>query len=197
MPCNRPEDLPAAIEIYKSQDYPNKELLILMDSEGYTKDTDIEHNVYQWGLPKLTTGAKRNHLCEFAKGDIIVHMDSDDFYAPDWITYSVNALLNSKADLVGLDTAIFRNLNTNQRFQYIYKTGQVFILGATMCYWRKTWERSKFPDKIQGEDAEFCATSGVAMPHGYINGFEASIHPKNTCKRYTHNREVWKLLTNP
>jgi glycosyltransferase involved in cell wall biosynthesis len=200
MPCSRPEDLEHAIGMYLKQDYENKELLICMDSEGYTLNSDPSNSIYQWGYKGLTVGAKRNNLCSFGKGEIIVHMDSDDSYAPNWITHSVNQLLNTKADLTGLDTGIFKELSTGKRWQYIYKTGQVFILGATMAYWRKTWQRAPFPNKISGEDAEFCATAGIVLPHGYVSGFEASIHPKNTCKRYTHDKRAWKYLgqvTNP
>lgn len=197
MPCNRPEDLPQAIQLFINQDYVGKrELLILMDAEGYTKDTDMENHIHQWGIPGMNVGQKRNHLCQMARGEIIMHWDSDDQYAKDWVSHSVNALLNSKADMTGLDTAVFRNLQTGQRWQYIFKTGQPFILGATMAYWRKTWERAPFKEINAGEDAAFCATAGIVLPHGYVSGFEASIHPKNTCKRYVHDSRAWKKLTN-
>lgn len=196
MPCNRPEDLPQAIQLFKNQDYPNKELLILMDVEGHTKDTDMENHVYQWGIPGMNVGQKRNHLCQMARGEIIVHLDSDDIYAKDWISHSVNTLLNSKADLTGLDTGIFRNVQTGQRWQYIFKPGQPFILGATMAYWRKTWQRSPFPEIKAGEDGHFTVNAGLALPHGYVSGFEATIHPKNTCPRYVHDPRAWKKLTN-
>lgn len=196
MPCNRPEDLPKAIELYKAQDYPSKmELLILMDTEGYTKDTDNEAGIYQWGIPNMNIGQKRNHLCTMARGEIIVHMDSDDHYASDWVSYSVNSLLNTKADLTGLETAVFRNLQTGAKYQYIWKSGQVYILGGTMAYYRKTWERHPFKEVAAGEETDFITNAGRVMPHGYISGFEASIHPKNTCKRYVHDSRAWKKLT--
>jgi glycosyltransferase involved in cell wall biosynthesis len=195
MPCNRPEDLPQAIQLFINQDYPGKkELLILMDEQGYTKDTDNENNVYQWGIPGMNVGQKRNHLCQMARGEIIIHMDSDDVYAKDWISHSVNALQNTKADMTGLDTGIFRNLETGERWQYIWKPGQPYIMGATMAYWRKTWERAPFKELKDSEDAAFCASAGLILPHGYVSGFEASIHPKNTCKRYVHDSRAWKKL---
>lgn len=195
MPCCRPENLPQAIQLFINQDYVGeRELLILMDVEGYTKDTDMGNNVYQWGIPNLNTGQKRNHLCQMARGEVIVHQDDDDIYAKDWISHSVNTLLNTKADLTGLDTGIFRNVQTGQRWQYIFKSGQPFIMGGTMAYWRKTWERSPFPEIKAGEDAHFTVNAGLALPHGYVSGFEATIHPKNTCPRYVHDSRAWKKL---
>lgn len=166
-----------------------------MDTYGYTKNTSVEDRVWQWGTGiKQTIGAKRNELIKYSRADIIAHLDSDDYYHPNWISHSVNQLLNTNADMTGLSSAVFRRLSNNQCYQYIYQTGQPYVLGATQCYWRKTWERAPFPDKQTGEDASFCASAGRVLPHGFISGFEASIHPKNTDKRYTNDTRAWKPL---
>lgn len=179
--------------MFIAQNYPAKELCILMDIPGYTKDMQVENNIWQWGIPKASIGAKRNELCEFARGEIILNFDDDDTYAKDWISHSVNSLLTTKADLTGLDSAYFRDTK-GQRYQYIYKPGQPYIIGATFCYWKRTWERAPFPDKQEGEDAAFCATAGLVLPHGYINGFEASIHANNTSKRHISDTRAWKVV---
>lgn len=178
MPCSRPDDLIRAIPLFVAQDYPNKELLILMDDEGYTKDTSIENRIHQWGIPSMVLGSKRNHLCEHAHGDIILHLDSDDFYASDWITKSVAALQG--ADMTGLTSGWFYKPHTNL-WRYDYpKKAQPYVLGATMCYWKRTWERNRFKNVASGEDAFFCANAGRIKPHEYITGFMAMRHGANT-----------------
>lgn len=124
-------------------------------------------------------GEKRNRLCERASGDIIVHFDSDDQYADDWITRSVTALTEGVYDLVGLSSAYFASANS--KWLYTVPKGQQYILGATFCYWRSTWNKiGGFAPKQIGEDADFCARAGLVNAHDYIEGFTATIHDNNT-----------------
>lgn len=148
-------------QLYDWQDYPNKSLC-LETGPG-------------------TVGAKRNSLCRDAPGDIILHMDSDDLYAADWITRSVEALISSKADIVGLSTGYFHNIQTGNVHLYTAPPGQLYLMGATLCYWRKTWERKPFKDLQKGEDTDFISNNGRLHCHGYKDGFMATIHGANTC----------------
>lgn len=68
-------------EIFEAQDYPNKELI-------------FDYNEGSIGL-------KRNRCIDVSSGEIILHFDSDDWYAPDYITKSVNHLIESKAQIMG------------------------------------------------------------------------------------------------
>lgn len=162
IPCSRPDEVPQILELYHAQDYPNKEVII--------------------NTADLTIGAKRNALCYSATGDIIIHFDSDDYYTPDWISRSVKALIDSKADLTGLKDAYFYNTQTYIGKLYQYSMHPLYCVGATMCYWKKTWERNKFNEHVKtGEDAIFAANSGIIHNHDYIDGFTATIHGQNTC----------------
>jgi len=151
--------------IYDSQDYNHKQL-ILDTSSG-------------------SIGDKRNRLCGECNGDIIIHMDSDDIYTPDWISKSVAALIESKADIVGLSSCYFHKTDTNQIFSFDRQENtQLYMPEATLCYWRKTWERNPFPDTSAGEGLAFLANGGRLYAHGYKDGFLATIHGANTC---SHN----------
>ena len=44
---------------------------------------------------KMTLGAKRNYMHRFARGDIIVYMDDDDYYPPTRISHAVETLKNN------------------------------------------------------------------------------------------------------
>lgn len=160
---------------------------VMIEKQDYKGD--IEH---LFCFDTGSVGFKRNYLCDNAKGDIIIHADSDDIYAPDWITKSVEHLINTKSDLAGLSHANFTDGVNSWR--YTYRWAQPYILGATMCYWRKTWERNKFPDKNVGEDASFCANAGIITPHYYIDGFTATIHPNNTAKKSLNNPKIYKPI---
>lgn len=158
---DREQMLYNCIKSFNAQDYINKEHIIIYDE-------------------LMSIGNKRNKGCNISTGNIIIHFDSDDYYAPDWITKSVEALINSKADCVGLSSGYFFKI-PYKVIRYDYPKGcQPYVLGATMCYWRKTWERNPFQDTNRGEDTLFCANAGKVVAHDHINGFMAMLHGGNT-----------------
>ncbi len=158
-------------QIFESQDYPNKEHLLDYDSGN--------------------VGEKRNRLCKCAKGSIILHMDSDDHYAPDWISRSVYALYSTDKDIVGLSTAVFHSPSLNKSWHYVYPPNENLI-GATLCYKKSFWEQKKFNNIMEGEDNDFIRGSRFAA-HDYINGFIATIHEGNTSPKNISG-ERWVLI---
>lgn len=174
---NRPELLKRCIEQFAAQDYPNKEMIIVMD-----KLEDCPHlkgygNIVFTKIFQGSIGAKRNEGAAAAKGKIILHMDDDDTYAPDWISKSVDYLINTKADIVGLSNAYF--YQPPVLYEYKYGGGQSYVIGASMCYWRRVWEKKQFKNTNSGEDAIFQQGCKV-LPHHYKNSFVANIHGANT-----------------
>lgn len=151
-----------------------------MDVEGYTKDTDPENRIWQWGTQGLTIGAKRNELIEFARGEIICHFDDDDWYAPDYISKAVSHLIQSGGKITGLDEAYFYRPGDNRMWLFKKAFKHAYVIGSGMCYYRSEWEKRKFVNKNSGEDLEFQVNPGQIKPHGYIDGFMAMIHKRNT-----------------
>jgi hypothetical protein len=143
------------------QDYPDIEFL--MDTEPGT------------------IGAKRNRLCKKATGSVILHADSDDVYRTDWVTKSVAALIDNGADIVGLGSCYFHKTTTGEVYLYERtENAQPYVPEATMCYWRKTWERKPFKDTSAGEGMDFLTNNGKVFMHDYKDGFLATIHGGNT-----------------
>lgn len=188
MPCSRNGDLPRAIDIFLAQDYKDRSLLIGLDSlDGVDLSPyGEESNVFSfYEGKKETIGAKRNRLINAAKGEIICHLDSDDYYAPDFISQSLAFLKHSKADVTGLNTAYFYQREPEAAWLYQYTGQQPYVLGSGMMYYKSVWERNKFRDVSQGEDAFFQANAGKIVPHNYTAGFLAFIHGKNTASHLT------------
>lgn len=181
MPCSRPWMLPRAIEVFKSQDYPNKELLILMDEQGYTLDTDNENRIYQWGLPNVSIATKRNHLCEYARGEIIITQDDDDYFAPDWISKTVAHMQSTGADTTGLSNAFFYRPHS-QAWKYVWNGKMPYCIGGTLAYKKSIWQNNKFKETRDGfgEDTLFMRGAGRVIPHSYERGFVAMIHGNNS-----------------
>jgi glycosyltransferase involved in cell wall biosynthesis len=139
------------------------------------------------------TGAKRNMACAHASGEIIVHMDDDDYYASDWVSLSVDRLLATGADIVGLASLYFLQ-EGGAAFRYDYPAGvKPWVAGATMCYRRSVWEAGPFQPLLTGEDNAFCLEHPKIKPHAYLDRFVATIHAGNTSPRKLDNERFKKV----
>lgn len=167
------------IEQVAKQDYPNI----------------IEH---LFDYSHFRIGRKLNNLCSQALGKIIIRIDSDDIYASDWISRSVHELITSPYVITGLREGYF--ISGDRIYQNIYPTGsQPCLLGGTMAFYRKTWERVKFNNhKPHGEDVIFCddiAKAGMLIgEHDYMNGFLATVHKDNTSVKRLGNPHAFKRV---
>jgi glycosyltransferase involved in cell wall biosynthesis len=182
--ANRQKFIPQAINYFLSQDYPNKELIIIDDgihtiSDLIPNDPKIK---YFYTQPLGTIGVKRNFACEKATGEIIVHFDDDDYYAPDWISRSIEAHKTTGADMTGLNRVFFYSPSVDKRWMYEdTDEDRPWICGATMAYKKELWRNHPFVDLHVGEDYDFvwnCGGKIVALD--YPEGFIAILHPHNT-----------------
>lgn len=147
------------VQIVAGQDYPH-----------------IEHVMSYSDEPN--TGKKRNGMIASCSGDVIVNMDSDDWYASDWVSQMVDLLMRSGADVVGLKKAYF--YKEPELWSYTYPLNDLYLFGATMCYTRSFWERSPYKTLRVGEDNEFTQKGCKIAVSDYINGFVATVHVDNT-----------------
>jgi len=190
--ANRQKFLPLAINYFLAQDYPNKELMIIDD--GVTSCAELIPNhsqiKYFYSSNKLgTIGIKRNIACDKANGEIILHWDDDDWYAPDWISRQVDAQLNSGADITGLNIVDFYSPTVNKRWRYEdTDIEKPWLCGATMCFRKSFWETHKFIDLQVGEDYDFVWNSGGKVyALNYVQGFTSILHPHNTSLKPVEN----------
>lgn len=87
--ANRQIYFPGLYHCFKSQTYPDCELLILDDSpsgsEFFYELNDPTVKYFHAGQA-MTIGEKRNHLIEAATGEVIIHFDDDDYYAASYVS---------------------------------------------------------------------------------------------------------------
>lgn len=181
--ANRQEFLPKSIKYFLEQDYPYKEIVIVDD--GAVSNLHLLPNLYSiryfYSNTVQLIGAKRNFACKKAIGSIIMHWDDDDWYAPDWITFQVNTLLKSGADICGLNHIEFYSLKKNKF--YIKKntnSGNKELTGATLAYKKSFWIKHPFMNIQIGEDLLFVQnTKARIVAHHYVKGFLAIVHSTN------------------
>ena len=142
---NRRRFIPSLIEIYNSQTYPKNrmEWLILDDGDDPVEDLfeeaakTIPNIRYMRRPPKLLIGKKRNILNNQAKGDIIVAMDDDDYYAPERVSHAVTKLMAVPSVELAGSSEIYMYYSDNKK---IYKFGPYHKFHATNG--TMAWKRS-------------------------------------------------------
>jgi glycosyltransferase involved in cell wall biosynthesis len=183
--ANRRQFVPAAIEGFLAQDYPAAELIIVDDGRDPIGDLVLAHPAVRYvaSSPFRNLGAKRNAACKLARGDIILHWDDDDWYAPHRIRAQVEQLGTSGAGLCGIDTVLFFDPRVPAAWEYTYPSGgPPWVHGATMCYRRDYWRAHPFQDVDIGEDNLFAGAAApgelcVMSDHGFFVGL---VHAGNT-----------------
>ena len=205
-----------AIECVAAQTYQNLALIVL--DTGQVAALVGGHkavSVYQWrpDIGNSSIGILRNDvncIAHHLKYDIIAHFDSDDWSHPRRIEEQVALLEASGAHAVGYNEALFWREPYGQALLY-RNDDTSYCLGATLCYWRKTWEYKPFSSISQGEDFRFCLglyTVGVSSLvdrsagglHSSIvvPSFIARIHPANTSNAYSEENiesaTEWRMM---
>lgn len=189
--ANRRSYVPRAIAHFLSQDYPERELIIVDDGPDKIMDLMPDDNHIRYiGLDQRTPlGAKRNLACREARGDIIVHWDDDDWMASWRLSYQVEGLLSAEADICGLDRLLFYEPSTDKAWEYVYpKSTTPWVAGGTLCYTKEFWSRNPFPNVNVGEDTRFVWTKRtrkiVALEDNTF--YVAMVHPGNTSPKRIH-----------
>ncbi len=182
---NREKYLRQIYNCVLSQDYPNLEWLVLDDSPIPSKELGSLNKPilrYEHVAKRISIGEKRNLLVERAKGDIIVHFDDDDFYAPNYVSTVIASLQEKEADLLNLRGWFlldrrsqffgYWNLESREGLHFKCSNQGVQLIkveknsdavfsnthlgyGFGWTYKKAVWENSKFPDKNWNEDGEF------------------------------------------
>jgi glycosyltransferase involved in cell wall biosynthesis/GT2 family glycosyltransferase len=183
--------VPHAIEYFRRQDHPAKELIILDDGRDPVADLipDDPAIVYRRLPQRLILGAKRNLACQLARGSIVAHWDDDDWYAPHRLSTQVARLLDTGSDLCGCRSLPFYDPATGRAWRYAWSDPRrIWAAGQSLCYRRELWERSPFPDVATGEDARFVWSREVRSmcDVSASDTLVAIIHRGNTVPKAVH-----------
>ena len=184
--------VPRAIEYFRRQDYPARELVILDDGRDPVSDLvpgDDPAIIYRRLDHRLVLGAKRNLACDLARGTIIAHWDDDDWQASHRLSTQVGRMTAGGHDLSGARALCFYDPASSQAWRYRWPPGGRFwAAGASLCYTRDLWSRSPFPEVGTGEDSRFVWSGAVrsSCDVSESDSLVAIIHRGNTVPKTTH-----------
>lgn len=181
---SRPGFAAEAIRGFLRQDYPHTELVVVDDGpEPIRALLPVDERIRYFHLPgQQTTGAKRNIACENARGEIIAHVDDDDWYPSDRLSRQVRALLHSDAAVCGTSRLYFFDALKEKAWLYTYALDR-WLAGTSLVYRRSYWEDHRFRPIQVGEDWYF--VRATRAPRTLLNLDDpelalAAIHARNT-----------------
>jgi len=206
---NRNHFVIQAIKYFLRQTYKNKELIIIDDTDDDTNcftPPNVSNIKYLRLNKQQTIGYKRNLANSIAEGEIIIHWDDDDWMAENWIDLQVLALIKSQADVTGIREAYYYKPDTQQAWKYRYpQYEKEWLLGGSLCYFKKFWQKNKFSEISIGEDSEFLWTklAKKIVPHFHTQHYIGIIHSANTSPKRTNDsywqeielKEIKKMMT--
>ena len=161
---NRRPFVEHAIRLFRRQDYPSKQLVIVDDGEDKVGDLTIGDPIIRYinlGT-RASIGDKRNVAVTEAGGDVIVHWDDDDWYDAARLRYQVTPLLSGAADASALKMSFLYDLATDaiwfvdrELHDAMFYQG---IHTGSLAYRKQLWDAvGGFPVMDLGEDVDFIA----------------------------------------
>ena len=169
--CGRKIFIPLMINNIKNFDYPKEKIEwnILESNDKSVTDykklfathpKDLEELLgikiqYNYIKEKLTIGDKRNKLGESSSYDYLINMDDDDMYLPEYLSHSINILINNKKDITGCLDMLFIYPENEFKKSYIQCVDDFKLYHeATMCMKRSHWERYKYNNNLVSGEGE-------------------------------------------
>ncbi|MEZ4771302.1 MAG: glycosyltransferase [Caldilineales bacterium] len=159
---NRADYVLQSVHYLQRQDHANWELIIVDDGSDdlagrLPADPRIRHQQVRRGL---SIGAKRNHACELARGEIVVQWDDDDWYGPARLSRQIAPLLAGEADITALDDTIFFEPDKWAFWRCSPELHRRLFVedvhGGTLAFRRRVWrDLGRYPDRSLAEDAWF------------------------------------------
>jgi GT2 family glycosyltransferase len=191
--ADRRRFVPAAIWAFLAQNRDDSELVILDDGADPVADlvpSDPQIRYFR-ETPRQPLGAKRNRLCELARGEVIVHWDDDDWHAPDRLERQLAALEQSGADICGCDRLLFLADDDTGAWEYVYGGSKPWVAGGTLCYRRSAWQQRRFSTVGSGEDTLWVFAAPRDRIHVMADNsfYVARVHGGNTSRKST--RGTW------
>ena len=121
-----------------SQDYFNILEIIILDDSDVDRPLCIRTliPIRYYTLPRMTIGMKRNCGVKLAHGDYVAFIDTDDFYSPEYISYSIFEMETNNKTIAGS-----ADMNVFDGKQFFKQSCFLITLlnEATMVFKKSAW----------------------------------------------------------
>lgn len=189
-----------ALECFRSQTYPNKELIIIDDADepSFPNGVDSPDVHYYLLNTRLTVPEKRNRTISAANGEIIWHLDSDDWSDPRRMEQQVQLLIESGKQMVGYHSILFFEA-PDKVAKYIGRP--TFGCGTSLCYWKSWGKEHRFDvNKKIASDTKYVREVMYARQIHSVDAEQmmvARVHSENTSAKQMYRFKARTLADLP
>ncbi|MFP5110353.1 glycosyltransferase [Neobacillus sp. C211] len=176
---NREKFVSNIIANFQKQTFKEKELILVLNSskmnfkqiERELDEAKLNSQLFQFP-DEMSLGECLNKGAEQANFEYIGKMDDDDYYGSSYLKEAFEALMQTKAELVGKSSFYIyfkkkqelRLYNPHHENSWIINNGQNlyktshFLSGATLIFKKRTFGKSNIPTRESREGQWFSAT---------------------------------------
>jgi len=182
-----------AINSYLTQEYVNKELVVIDDGDEPISDLvqGIENCRYHF-IPSKNLSQKRNAGCQASVGEFVIHFDADDWSGPLRIRDQVKALDNG-AQVAGYAQALW--------YDFVEKRASYYkgcVWGASLIYRRSYVLTHPWDESCPfAEDGPFLSLArekdSVVSTDGKQN-LVATMHSRNAHRAAVGLNDLWPYV---
>ncbi len=188
-----------AVDVFVSQTYPYKELVILDDFDQPSFPNGIEgENIRYYRTENIiySIPEKRNRVNALALGEIIWHLDSDDWSCAERMERQVDRLMTTKMAVTGYRSLWFYQESTDRAFEY--RGAHHYACGSSLCYLKSFWKDHYFLlSHRTGSDNRFVDAAHQARLLDSAEGGDqliARIHDSNTSRKNVKDSQYVERL---
>jgi hypothetical protein len=185
---NRPSFMEKVFSNYLRQTYTPKELIVVLHNNSMNIDdwramasSYPDVRVFQLD-ERISLGECYNFAVEHSRFEFIAKFDDDDYYAPRYLTDSINTFRYTDAGIVGKSSRYiyFENNSTLALCTPSPENSYAeYVVGATMIIKKDVFRQVKFQHITCGEDSEFqkeCSQMGIKIFSGDKNNYVTIRH---------------------
>ena len=149
---NRPAFLRRAIQLFKTQTYPNKDIVIVYEDARESLDNIVGDDEIKFvRLPnasQLTLGERRNLSIQHCRGEYFCQWDDDDWYHNRRLEFQLNVLVQS-----GRPACVLSRLILYDGIKHAaYLSSQRYWEGSILCRTDLITEAIRYPPINRSED---------------------------------------------
>lgn len=193
---NRRPFIPYIIKIFEQQTYPKDRMEWIVIDDGTDPVGDLFEQVPQVKYirceTKMTLGKKRNMMHDYAKGQILVYMDDDDYYPPERVEHAVETLKKNPSAMAAGSSKIYIYFKHNKTMYTFGPYGPNHATAGTFAFRRELLKTSRYEDKAAiAEEKVFLKNYTVPF---------VQLDPKKTILVFSHDHNTFdkrRLLENP
>lgn len=112
-----------------------KEIIIVDDGDDEPLCIRTRYPIRYIRVQRCTIGDKRNLMCQLTTTDYIAFMDTDDFYDPDYISYSIFEMESNNKSIAGsADMIMFSGDFYKQQCMFLHMLNE-----ATLVFKKSVW----------------------------------------------------------